>query len=155
MFALTLSCNQQNKQYDDSYAETILLQYLTTVNNPQGTCLNLIANKDTCFTTSGLATNSTEAEKNAQCTTMRTSSQYNTMSTISQTCVFDCQSKDWSYKQSSGECKTSNITSLVISSLSNNVVLSCIRSCFSPTSNIVTNENAAQLLLFNIIQNGD
>ncbi|PJZ84636.1 hypothetical protein [Leptospira harrisiae] len=151
------SCTE-SKKFEDSYKETVLLQYLTTPNAPQETCESAITNKDLCFkayatAAGGSFTDTPAATKTATCQGL-ISSIYKNMSGIAQTCSFNCQVTDWKSKTSSGICAQSTIANLIESSLTSTTVISCLRSCFASTNNQISNDQIPLYLLFNNIQNG-
>ncbi|TGL38919.1 hypothetical protein [Leptospira perdikensis] len=153
-----ISCSEP-KKLEDSYKETVLLQYLATPNAPQDTCESIITNKDLCFkayftAVGGTFTETTAAVKTLTCQTM-ISTVYKNMSGIAQTCAFNCQVTDWKSKTSSGVCAQSTIPALIESSLTSNSAISCLRSCFATTNNQISADQIPLYLLFNNIQNGE
>ncbi|TGL85501.1 hypothetical protein EHQ68_16950 [Leptospira congkakensis] len=155
---LLFSC-AESKKFEDSYKETVLLQYLTTPNAPQETCESIITNKDLCFkayytAVGGTFTETTSAAKTLTCQTM-IATVYKDMSRIAQTCAFNCQVTDWKSKTNSGVCVQSTIPILIESSLTSSSAISCLRSCFSSTNNQISVDQIPLYLLFNNIQNGE
>lgn len=154
---MVFSC-AESKKFEDSYKETVLLQYLTTPNAPQETCESMITNKDLCFkayatAVGGSFTDTPSATKTTTCQGLITTT-YKNMSGIAQTCSFNCQVTDWKSKTSSGFCAQSTIPALIESSLTSSSVISCLRSCFASTNNQISNDQIPLYLLFNNIQNG-
>ncbi|TGK81465.1 hypothetical protein EHQ24_09125 [Leptospira noumeaensis] len=154
-----ISCSEP-KKFEDSYKETVLLQYLMTANAPQETCESMITNKDLCFKAYATAigttfTETTASVKTSTCQTMLSNAAYKNMSGIAQTCAFNCQVTDWKSKTDSGVCTKSTIPALIESSLIGSGVNACLRSCFSSTNNQISADQIPLYLLFNNIQNGD
>ncbi|MBM9592456.1 hypothetical protein JWG41_19910 [Leptospira sp. 201903075] len=155
----TFACSE-SKKIEDSYKETVLLQYLATPNAPQETCESIITNKDLCFkayatAVGGTFTETTAAVKTSTCQNMISNSAYKYMSGIAQTCAFNCQVTDWKSKTSSGICAQSTIPALIESSLTSSSAISCLRSCFATTNNQISADQIPLYLLFNNIQNGE
>ncbi|MCW7491125.1 hypothetical protein ND861_00520 [Leptospira sp. 2 VSF19] len=154
-----ISCSEP-KKFEDSYKETVLLQYLTTVNAPQETCESMITNKDLCFkayadSIGATFSNTTASIKTKTCQDLLTNPLYKDMSGIAQTCAFDCQVTDWKTKTNSGICTKSTIPALIESSLTSSSAISCLKSCFASTNNQISNEKIPLYLLFNNIQHGE
>ena len=150
----------EGKKYEDSYKETLLLQYLATPNAPQATCETMITNKDLCFqayytSVGGSFTATSATVKTQTCQGLITSPLYKNMSGIAQTCSFNCQSSDWKTKTDVGTCAQLTITALIEASISSPSTISCLRSCFATTNNQIANDQIPLYLLFNIIQDGD
>ncbi|MBM9548608.1 hypothetical protein JWG40_16400 [Leptospira sp. 201903074] len=155
---ILFSC-AESKKFEDSYKETVLLQYLATPNAPQETCESIITNKDLCFkayaeSVGAPFTETTSSAKTLTCQGMINST-YKNMSAIAQTCAFNCQVTDWKSKTSSGLCIQSTIPALIESSLTSSSAISCLRSCFASTNNQISTDQIPLYLLFNIIQNGE
>ncbi|EOQ96766.1 putative lipoprotein [Leptospira wolbachii serovar Codice str. CDC] len=156
---ITLSCTE-SKKFEDSYKETVLLQYLLTQNAPQETCESMITNKDLCFkayaqTVGAPFTETTSNAKTLTCQGLISNSAYKNMSGIAQTCAFNCQVTDWKSKTNSGLCAQSTIPALIESSLTSSTAISCLRSCFASTNNQISADQIPLYLLFNNIQNGE
>lgn len=156
---ITISCSEP-KKFEDSYKETVLLQYLTTPNAPQDTCESIITNKDLCFkayytAVGGTFTETTASVKTLTCQGLISNSAYKNMSGIAQTCSFNCQVTDWKSKTDSGLCAQSTIPALIESSLTSSSAISCLRSCFASTNNQISTDQIPLYLLFNNIQNGE
>jgi hypothetical protein len=154
------SCSPKESKYDDHYKSTLLLQLASTPSNANEVCVSVLKKQAECvaapFVARGITVTPTSDESYAsQCTGIRNSSLYNTMSLIAQTCVLTCQETDWKNKISTGECLTSTASSLVQSSLTNTVVKNCMRSCFQATNGVVPDADLTKLLILNLIQNGD
>ncbi|MCG6144416.1 hypothetical protein [Leptospira bandrabouensis] len=157
--SFVFSCSEP-KKFEDSYKETVLLQYLTTLNAPQETCESMITNKDLCFkayadSIGATFTNTTAAVKTQTCQGLLTNPLYKDMSGIAQTCAFECQVTDWKTKTNSGICAQSTIPALIESSLTSSSAISCLRSCFASTNNQISNDKIPLYLLFNNIQHGE
>ncbi|MCZ8342570.1 MAG: hypothetical protein O9301_06030 [Leptospira sp.] len=156
---LFVNCDFENSKYDDDYGRVALLQLLVAPNNPGQTCKDAISKKDECFTILANAngfpyTNTSESTKEATCDSLRTSA-FKDMTDRAQTCVFQCQVRDWQTKVNSNECAISTPNDLLNSSNTNPVVTACIRSCLSATSNVVTEDKILSLLIFNTLQSGE
>ncbi|EMY70641.1 hypothetical protein [Leptospira vanthielii] len=156
---VTFSC-AESKKFEDSYKETILLQYLLTQNAPQETCESMITNKDLCFKAYAQSvgvtfTETTSNVKTLTCQGLISNSAYKDMSGIAQTCAFNCQVTDWKSKTNSGICSQSTISALIESSLTSSTAISCLRSCFASTNNQISTDQIPLYLLFNNIQKGE
>lgn len=154
-----VSC-EEGKKFEDTYNQALLLQYLVTPNNPQESCESIITNKDLCFqsyyqATGGSFTATSASVKTQTCQGLITSALYSNMSSIAQTCSFNCQASDWKIKTDLGTCRESTPTALVEASINNPSVVSCLRSCFATTNNQISNEQIPSYLFFNIIQEGE
>ncbi|XDD46046.1 hypothetical protein AB3N60_15220 [Leptospira sp. WS39.C2] len=153
------SCSE-GKKFEDSYKDTVLLQYLVTPNAPQETCESMITNKDLCFqayytSVGGSFTATSATVKTQTCQSLITSPLYKNMSSIAQTCAFNCQVNDWKTKTNAGTCAQLSFSALIEASISSPTAISCLRSCFSVTNNQISNDQLPLYLLFNIIQDGD
>ncbi|TGM02452.1 hypothetical protein [Leptospira jelokensis] len=153
------SC-EEGKKFEDTYNQALILQYLVTPNNPQESCESIITNKDLCFqsyyqATGGSFTATTASVKTQTCQGLISSALYRNMSSIAQTCSFNCQASDWKTKTDAGTCRESTPTALVEASVNNPSVISCLRSCFATTNNQISNEQIPSYLFFNIIQEGE
>lgn len=150
----------EGKKFEDSYNESLLLQYLLTPNAPQSTCESMLTNKDLCFqayytSVGGSFTPSSAADKTQTCQSLITSPLYNNLSSIAKTCSFQCQSTDWKTKTDAGTCGQLTLEGLINASISSPTAIACLRSCFAVTNNQITNDQIPLYFLFNIIQEGD
>jgi len=160
LLLFSFACTKNKPKAEEEYASTLLLQLATTPSNALDTCITLGKKQTECLyaplVAQGLTAPTVSDETyTSDCRTELSSSSFNTMSTIAQTCVLTCQDTDWKTKLASGECRTSTATSLVISSRTNTVVTRCIRSCFQTTNTSFSEADLPKLLIFNFIQNGD
>ncbi|MCW7496711.1 hypothetical protein ND860_09260 [Leptospira levettii] len=150
----------EDKKFEDSYKETVLLQYLTTPNAPQETCESMITNKDLCFqayytSIGGSFTATSATVKTQTCQGLITSPLYKNLSSIAQTCSFNCQSTDWKTKTNAGTCGQLSFTALIEASITSPTATACLRSCFATTNKQISNDQIPLYFLFNNIQDGD
>ncbi|MGV3666943.1 MAG: hypothetical protein ACO1NV_12480 [Leptospira bouyouniensis] len=150
----------EGKNSEDSYKDTLLLQYLVTPNAPQETCESMITNKDLCFqayytSVGGSFTATSATVKTQTCQGLITSPLYKNMSSIAQTCSFNCQSNDWKTKTNVGTCGQLTFAGLIEASITSPTAIACLRSCFATTNNQISNDQIPLYFLFNIIQDGD
>ncbi|TGN17293.1 hypothetical protein [Leptospira idonii] len=153
------SCEDQSK-YDDKYGEVLLLQLALSQPSATASCATAAKKQEDCFVILAASQGTTQtvtsqSAKETQCTAIRQTSGFSKMSERGQSCVFDCQTTDWTIKIDTNECKTSTSQNLLISSANNAKVTACIRSCFQATNNQVSDSEILNLLLFNLIQKGE
>ncbi len=154
------SCEDQSK-YDDKYGEVLLLQLALSQPSATASCANAAKKQEDCFVILAASQGTTQtvtsqSAKETECEdAIRRTSVYNKVSERAQSCVFDCQTTDWTIKIDTNECKTSTRQNLLISSANNAKVMACIRSCSQATNNQVSDSEILNLLLFNLIQKGE
>ncbi|WP_411823835.1 hypothetical protein [Leptospira sp. 'Mane'] len=142
-------CKQESK-YDDDYARVILLQL--AMSNPSATtsCTAAVGKNAECFSLS-----LSDSLKETQCQTLRQGAPFNLMSERAQSCVFNCQEKDWASKIASGACQTQTRAALIESASTSTSLKLCMRSCLQTTNNQVSDSEINNLLLYNFIQTGE